>query len=191
MSWQDPYLVPGTDCLANKAGIRDPEKLHEAEYLATAIRETTLRDIIGPKPAFDFETLKAVHKHLFQDVYAWAGQVRSVNIAKGGTAFEPAQLIEPAGRYELASLQKNNYLKGLTAGQFAERLAHYFTKINEIHPFREGNGRAQKAFCSLLAEHAGYRLDWSAVSRDRYIEASRQGCAGNQAPLIAVIQACL
>jgi cell filamentation protein len=187
----DPYLVPGTDCLANKLGIRDPSKLSQAEYARSSARALTLQDALGPSPAFNFDTLKAVHRHLFQDVYTWAGQVRTVDIAKPGAMFAPATQIERYAPKVFADLAKENNLKGLTPEAFAQRAAHHFAEINAVHPFREGNGRANKEFFRLLALEAGHRLDWSRTNPAEYLAASRESFNGTPDRLAAAFRAVL
>jgi Fic/DOC family len=131
----DPYAYPGTDVLKNKPGIRNEQVLRTFEYEQTARRAQELnRKPIAEK--FDLDHLKAIHKHLFRDVYAWAGEVRTVNISKDSLGFAPAPYIESHGRTVAADLAKENYLKGLGKPKFVERLAHHFTEFNVLHPFR-------------------------------------------------------
>jgi len=90
---------------------------------------------------FDLEHLKAIHAHVFQDVYEWAGKTRTVNISKNGDAFAQPAFIESAGKQLGAAIAKENNLQGLEKPQFVERLALYYADWNALHPFREGNGR--------------------------------------------------
>lgn len=115
---------------------------------------------------FDLAHLKAIHRHLFQDVYDWAGQLRTVDISKGSSRFGNCGLIEAYLGQELAKISGENFLLGHPPETFIERLAHYLGEINAAHPFREGNGRVQRAFCSQLAEQAGYFIDFDEVSRE-------------------------
>ncbi len=71
---------------------------------------------------------------------------------------------------------------------FCERLSYYFNEINASHPFREGNGRSSRAFCDLLAERAGFHLDWSKVEREAFIKANVAGFNGNEKPMEAIFQ---
>lgn len=89
----DPYVYPGTDVLKNKPGLRDSEAVRRYEYEQTVSRAAELQasPVAGK---FDLQHLKAIHKHLFQDVYAWAGEVRTVNIAKGGDSFASPAFVE-------------------------------------------------------------------------------------------------
>ena len=83
----------------------------------------------------------------------------------------------------LAGLPRENYLRGLPAGRCADRLTYYLAEINAAHPFREGNGRTQRAFVGQLAAEAGYHLAWEQLTPERNIEASVAAMRGNTAPL--------
>jgi cell filamentation protein len=183
----DPYAYPGTDVLKNKPGIRNEQVLRTFEYEQTARRaqELNRKPIAGE---FDLDHLKAIHKHLFQDVYAWAGEVRTVNISKDALGFAPAPYIESYGRTVAADLAKENYLKGLGKPKFVERLAHHFTELNVLHPFREGNGRSTREFVGQLARNAGYELDQTRIdnSKDQWNQAAARGRAGDLKPLQAI-----
>ena len=74
---------------------------------------------------------------------------------------------------DLAELETDNWLTGLRKSTFVERLSFYYSEINALHPFREGNGRTQRAFLRQLSAGAGWRLDWSELSSSDNIEASR------------------
>ena len=83
----------------------------------------------------------------------------------------------------LADLPRENYLRGLPAGRCADRLAHYMAEVNAVHPFREGNGRTQRAFVGQLAAEAGYHLAWEKLTPERNIETSVAAMRGDTAPL--------
>ena len=83
----------------------------------------------------------------------------------------------------LAGLPRENYLRGLPADRLADRLAHYLAEINAVHPFREGNGRTQRAFVGQLAAQAGHHLAWEQLTPERNIEASVAAMRGDNAPL--------
>ena len=176
---EDPYLIPGTDCLKNKLGITDKQELvlYEEKYSLT--RAAGLRhDPAVQEGELDLNHLKAIHRHLFQDVYEWAGEIRSVNIMKAQT-FALSDHIEPYGNSVFKQLEKENHLQDTTQDQFAERLSYYFGEINALHCFREGNGRTQRAFIDELAGRAGFAVDWKAVSREEMIKASIDSMAGD------------
>src|SRR4051794_36811713 len=108
----DPYLYPGTDVLKNLRDIRDPDILARFEAEATSRRIVQL--INSPVPGrFDAAQLKAIHKHIFQDVYAWAGQFRTVNISKDRHPFGAAAFVEATLNDLLQKLSAENYLRAV------------------------------------------------------------------------------
>lgn len=182
----DAYVYEGTEVLRNKAGLRDAQALDAFEADATALR--LLQLIEEPiQGCFDLAHLCAIHRHLLQDVYEWAGELRTVDISKGGSRFANCGQIESYLGGQLATLASENFLRGLTPEVFVERLAHYMGEINAVHPFREGNGRAQRAFCSQLAEQAGYFLDFETVDQAAMYGVMISSFSGNDAPLIELL----
>jgi cell filamentation protein len=172
---KDPYVYPSTDILINKLDIHDAEKLKDAEALFYYVKSHQPL----PQGEFDYTHLKAIHQHFFGDLYEWAGQERTIDIAKGDSYFAHQQYISQALNKLFAALKKDNHLSGLQQNEFCKKLSYYFNEINAAHPFREGNGRTQRAFCDLLAKQAGYYLDWKKVPIQEYIEASIAGFNGN------------
>jgi cell filamentation protein len=126
------------------------------------------------RPTSDLAELRGIHHWLFQDLYEWAGQTRTVDLRKPGSApFLPASRIELGTRFVFDELRSDNYLCELTRGEFVDRLAHHYDSLNYAHPFREGNGRTQRAFWSRVARDAGWTLDWRSVTSELNNEASR------------------
>ena len=156
-AWNE-YFYPGTTVLQNIPGIRDAATLREYEYEQVIARSKDLQQhpIAGN---FDLDHLKAIHKHLFQDVYEWAGQERTVNMSKGSSVFIDKDQIQAHAEYFNRNLQKDNFLIGLPKHEFAGKLAQHNADWNELHPFREGNGRATREFIGQIASQAGYTLD--------------------------------
>lgn len=166
------YCYPGSNVLKNKMGIRDIEQLHKMEQKMTMLRILELLD--NPvKGAFDLKHLQAIHAYIFQDMYDWAGELRKVDIAKGNM-FCNAMFLSAQADEIFGKLKTENYLYGLEKNDFAIRLAYYFSEINALHPFREGNGRSQREFIRCLALHNGYVINFVNVSKDEMLEASRQ-----------------
>jgi len=167
----DPYTYPGTDVLRNIFRIRDPLRLASFEANATAARliELDVKPLVG---RFDVAHIQAIHQHIFQDVYAWAGEFRTVNIAKGGQLFGVAAFVGPALQEVLRQLSGEHHLKGCDLRKFAMRAGFYMGEINAIHPFRDGNGRVQRELIRELAIHAGFLIDWSRVTRKQMLAAS-------------------
>ena len=170
----DPYVYPGTDVLKNLRDLRDDDQLSDFEAIATnrRIAELLERDKPGK---FDLAHLQSTHRYIFQDVYDWAGAFRTVNIARPGQFyFAFAGMIVPALGELLDKLLRESYLANFDAERFSTRAAYYMGELNAIHPFRDGNGRAQREFIRQLALHNGYVLDWSRISRGQMYKASHR-----------------
>lgn len=171
------YCYPNTDVLINKLNITNSERLQEAERMITSINMLEL--IEKPiKGKYDLHHLQMIHKYIFDDLYAWAGKLRTVNIAKGNM-FCNYMFIQNCADELFRNLRKEHYLQGLDLETFAIRAAYYFSEINAIHPFREGNGRTQREFFRSLALEAGYAIRFSEVSESEMLEASIDSFAGN------------
>lgn len=168
--WDQRYCYPHSNVLINKLGIEDAEKLHIAEREITSLRIANAK-IRGIKGEFNLLHLKKIHKYIFGDIYDWAGEIRWVNIAKGNI-FCNYEFIEANADSLFNKLRKENYLKDTSKNEIPFRLAFYLSEINVLHPFREGNGRAQRLFIEHLAENAGYSVDFSQVTDKQMIEAS-------------------
>ena len=128
-----------------------------------------------------------IHAYLFQDVYEWAGEIRSIDIIRGGSRFCNVRQIQSYSNTVFSDLAAENYLIDLEPKVFASRLAHYLSEINAIHPFREGNGRVQRLFISQLAEQAGYTLDYSALGQEDIYPVMQASFLGNEQPLAELI----
>ena len=100
----------------------------------------------------------AVHHHIFQDVYRWAGKPRTVRITKGASTFCYPENIDAEMKKIFTWLKRERCLRGRDAQGFAEGAAHFLSEQNAIHPFRDGNGRTQLAFMALLTAQAGHTL---------------------------------
>lgn len=168
MDFKDPYVYEGTSVLINRLNIKDKAKLDLAENKFVTYRGS--KDI--PRGNFDLEHLKSIHKHLFQDIYDWAGQIRYVNIHKGGCNFHPYQLIEVGMSDIHKRLIKQKYLTNLYPREFATQAGIIIGDINTLHPFREGNGRTQLNYLKQLGLRAGYIIDLEKIDPHKWIEAS-------------------
>jgi cell filamentation protein len=183
----DPYCWPENDCLLNKLGIRDPEKLRRVEARIVAVRDVQIATATIPGE-YGLEHLKEFHGRLFGDVYEWAGATRTVDISKPGAKFCHWRYVDEQIDAVLSELGQEGCLIGFAQRHFVERLAHYYGEINAVHPFREGNGRTQRAFLRQLAAAAGWRLNWSALDRATHEGACRANLhTGEAKPLIEVL----
>ena len=186
-SGHDPYLDPASGVLKNRFGITDAAVLEEteADLVAARSRELSLAPLKGH---FDLSHLQAIHRYLFGDVYEWAGQLRTIDISKGGHLFAHHAHIGSAAATIFQKLAEENHLVGLGRTAFSERAAHYLGELNALHPFREGNGRAQRELLSHLAHPAGYYLAWENVKQPEMLEASIDSFQGRTSKLAAIIR---
>jgi Protein involved in cell division len=181
----DPYVDPETGVLRNLWGITDPVKLRAAEADITAAAVFALATEWLPG-AYDLEHLRAFHRRIFGRLYPWAGEIRTVAIAKTDMFCLP-QFIEPYANDVFLNLALEKHLRGLPREAFVDRLTHYLAEVNAIHPFREGNGRTQRAFFSQLSRDAGWPVDWSGLDRNENIAASIAALRGDNGPLRAML----
>ena len=131
---------------------------------------------------------RAIHHHLFQDVYDWAGRFRTVRLAKDQSAFCFPENIAREMRALFEWLRERRYLRGLDVRRFAREAAHFLAELNAIHPFREGNGRSQLTFLALVAHRAGHPLDLARLDPARMLNAMIRGFGGDEAPLAAILE---
>jgi len=151
------YIDPKTGILRNLAGLTDSDDLlfYESTTVAKRIQELHY----NPIEIKGIESLFEIHKHLFQDVYAWAGKKRKVEISKEGKQFFPTTYFENAFRHIDTLISDYKKIPNANKQQVAEKLAEILDAINYLHPFREGNGRAQREFIRLLALEKNYKLN--------------------------------
>lgn len=168
--WDYVYCYPDSDVLINKFEIKDSKTLDAVERDLTSINVNSIID--DPvKGNLDLKHLQQIHKRIFDDIYEWAGKLRTVNISKG-YMFHRFDYLEDAANGLFLKLKNEHYLFGKSSEEVTNRLAYYLGEINVIHPFREGNGRTQRAFIEYLAKVAGYDVDFSTVTQDEMIDAS-------------------
>lgn len=157
----DPYCWPGSTVLRNLLGLKTQVELTEAEYAFTLQRRLELQEhpIDGN---FDLEHLCAVHRHLFQDIYEWAGQTRTVEMSREASQFLPPNRFRLAAGHIFETLRRGPLLTGhrVDDDEFINSAAGLLDEINYMHPFREGNGRAQRAFLDQVATVSGRKLSW-------------------------------
>ncbi len=181
----DPYSDRATGVLSNLLGISDVGELADAEreITAAALFRIGRERIPG---SYDLRHLCAFHQAIFGEVYPWAGRVRQVAIARTAL-FALPQHIESYAAAVLGELASEDHLRGLVFDRFTVRVAHYLAEINAIHPFREGNGRAQRAFFSQLAADAGWRIHWERMDASENVDASVASMHGDEQPLTSML----
>lgn len=180
----DPYCYPGTTVLRNRLDLTNQAALDAFEADAVTQRGTE------PLPAgrLTLTHFRAVHRHLFQDVYRWAGRTRTGRIAKNDSMFCYPEHIDAQAGTLFAWLADHDRLRNLSADDFAGRGAHFLSELNAIHMFREGNGRAQMAFFAMLADPAGHRLDFTRLDPEQFLAAMIVSFNGREDDLAAQIR---
>ncbi len=162
-----------TEVYINKLGIRDQRTLE-----ATERRLTEDRAAEGfPARAHHrtYAGFKAIHRHLFQDLYSWAGRERNYTTGRGSVPFAVPEYIKRWMEDLFRQLARDGYLVGRSKKDFSAEAARYVNEINACHPFIDGNGRTQRFWLRMLADHAGFDLDLGSKDRNRWNEASRIG----------------
>jgi fido (protein-threonine AMPylation protein) len=186
-SGNDHYIDPESGVLKNRLGITDEALLEatEADFVAERSRELSQTPLEG---GFDLAHLQAIHRYLFGDVYEWAGQLRTIDISKGGHRFAHHAHIASAAAPIFKKLAEENHLAGLSPAAFSDRASYYLGELNALHPFREGNGRAEREFISHLAHATGFYIAWENVNRADMLQASIESFRGDTSKLAALIR---
>jgi cell filamentation protein len=184
---EDPYSDPVTGVLYNKLGLGSAAGLEAAEREITHAA-LILLDSSPVSPSYDLPHLREIHRRIFGDIYEWAGQIRTVVIAKGAVFCLP-QYIDSSATAIFRELHDEDCLRGLRRDAFVGRLAYYLGEVNALHPFREGNGRAQRAFFGQLARDAGFTLSWQHLDPVRNVDASAAIMRGDPEPMRKMLDA--
>jgi cell filamentation protein len=173
------YTDPKTGILRNLADITDPDVLLFFESGAVAKRIQELYE--KPIKIKGADSILSIHRHLFQDVYSWAGERRKVEISKAGKQFFPTTHFDNAFRFIDTLI--SNY-KNISKGdkqKIAEKLAEILDNVNYLHPFREGNGRTQREFIRLLALEKGLALNLNPPDNKNIYDQYMQGTINSDA----------
>lgn len=184
------YCYPDTSILKNKLDIHDKNQLLTAETSLVAVRLYQLYQ--NPiKGNFDYSHLCHIHYHIFQDLYSWAGETRTVNIAKT-SLFCLVQFIQNYAK----SIFPAYYNNCMRAKDKPEEFIHIFTKhyadLNALHPFREGNGRSQREFAREICLKCGYSFDLRHTKHEEMLSSSIESLdKGNNAGLEAIFKKCI
>jgi cell filamentation protein len=177
--FDDPYCYSGTSVLKNRASLRDAKTLDAFELEMSTLRSEE------PLPAGRFTPAhyKRIHHHLFQDVYPWAGKYRTVRTAKGGNMFCYPEHIAASMDHLFKKLTLAAFKPGASATEFVGAATDFLADLNAIHPFREGNGRAQLSLMYLLGQRAGHPLNLTRIDRDTFMPAMIASFASDNGPL--------
>lgn len=181
----DGYLDADTGLLRTLSAepIRTADELREFEDSRVQLSALELKanPIEGD---FGLDHLQEIHRRLFQDVYPWAGEVRTVGIKKGESGFLPPEhasfVVDGAARL----MREDGMLRpGMTDQAWADKLAERFNDVNEAHPFREGNGRTQRLYFDQVAEAGGKMIHWNVLTKEQNPAVSGAARDGQLAPL--------
>lgn len=185
ISPSDESCYPGTTVLINKLGIKNQAHLDESETLIVGVK--SLQYELAPFPEeLNFNHYKRLHGFLFDELYDFAGQLRTINMSKQHTHFCPAHEIPDLAERIFLRLASMHYFRILERDDFVRELTDLYTSINYLHPFREGNGRTQRLFFRQLAQRAGYKLNFASVDSDRMMLATIHAASGIEDSLIQI-----
>ncbi len=183
------YCYQGSDVLINLLDLHDAQALKQAERLLTGARLIELYH--HPLPgAFDLKHLQAIHHHIFQDLYTWAGELRRIEIAKGLFFCRAAYIEREAGKI-FQALKEEQYLADCRDDELPARAAYYLSEINAVHPFRDGNGRTQREFMRELLLKRGVRVNFAKVPPQRMVEASIASFGGDYSMMEDLFRQCI
>ncbi len=165
----DPSCYPGTSTLINLLNIQDANELEDAERDITLLNAT---EIEFSPPPYNLDYLCKIHKTLFQDIYAWAGEVRDIDISKENTRFCNVNRVIPEAEKLFSKLAQLDYLENTERSSLIQLIAEYYGEINMLHPFREGNGRTQRILFEHLIINTGHKISWSNITREDWLKAN-------------------
>ncbi len=168
--WNGYLIAPDSPVLRNKVGATTVEALRAAENDLLEFRVAELRsNSILVARTYDLAHLKAIHLRLFQDVFEWAGELRTVGIAKGegeDTSFIPPLEIDRPVAHVASRIVDSDRLRAIPSAKLVDEVAYLYDYLNFAHPFREGNGRTQREFFAQLLAESEHGLDWSEIDMD-------------------------
>ena len=151
------YTDPQIGVLRNLGGITDKDALSFAETAAVTKRSNELK--AKPIMIKGDDALFTIHRYLFQDIYAWAGKRRTVEISKDGKQFFPTTHFDNALMFINSLIAAYSTIDKQDKEKLSRKLAEILDTVNFLHPFREGNGRTQREFLRLLALQKGWLLN--------------------------------
>lgn len=185
----DPYFDFAHGVLFNKLGIVESNEFEEVERDLAVIRDANLKVELLPGQ-YDLAHLCEFHRVIFEDIYPWAGNIRTVDISIDATRFCLSQYIESEADSIFRDIQNVTDLpRGLE--ETAEIIATNLGEVNALHPFREGNGRAQRAFFWQFARERGWLIDWHNADAEQNARVSAMAMTKNYKPMIQMIEGLL
>lgn len=184
----DPYCYPGSNVLKNLLNIEDDKELAVAEAELT---ELAVEEIEFDTPPYNLDYFQSLHWQLFVDIFEWAGELRNIDMAKNSTRFCSCQRIAPEANKLFQQLADENYLESYERGAFVAAIAEFYIELNMVHPFREGNGRAQRLLFEHIIINAGFEFDLTGVTQQEWVAANIAGVSCDYEPMKALFERCV
>ncbi|UZE22002.1 putative adenosine monophosphate-protein transferase Fic [Pseudomonas sp. B21-056] len=185
---EDAYCYAGSTVLRNKLDIRDEPTLSEAEQQLSAIAADNVE--FNPPP-YNLVYLQNIHRLLFSDLYEWAGELRTVGMAKQDTRFCQPQFMEKEAGKIFKSMATARWFEGMSRAELIIAVADAYSDINVVHPFREGNGRAQRILFEHLIMNAGFEISWWGIEKEEWIVANIAAYNCTLGPMEQVFEKCI
>ena len=184
----DPYCYSDSDVLRNVLNIVESTELEEAER---ALTELAVLRIEHKPPPYDLNYLKAIHQQLFEDVYEWAGELRGIDMAKGATRFCNYGRITSEASKQFKALKQANYYINYERNKLVAVVAKLYIELNMLHPFREGNGRAQRILFEHIIINCGFEFDLEGITQHEWVGANIAGVSCNYVPMPELFERCI
>lgn len=184
----DPYTHKDTGVLLNLLGIDDGDELNVAEAEITTVNIATIQLPKSYKLTdFTKSLFLELHKEIFSDIYTWAGELRTIDVSKESSYFAHTEYINPQLTEMFTKLTSDGRLLSTDKSEFTYAIAFYYSELNAIHPFREGNGRIIRTFLRLLAINRAWNIDWSELDGKENIRVCRASFVGDLTPLYEML----
>lgn len=184
----DPYCYPGSNVLQNLMNIEDDEELAIAEVELT---ELAVEEIELDAPPYDLDYFQSLHQQVFEDIYEWAGEPRSIDMSKGTTRFCTCKRIAPEANKLFQQLAGENYYEDYEREAFVSAIAELYIELNMVHPFREGNGRVQRLLFEHIIINAGFEFDLEGITQQEWVAANIAGVSRDYGPMTALFDRCI
>jgi cell filamentation protein len=177
------YIDPISGILRNIPNLSKDSELIFFE--STVVSKRLLELELNPVKITNSESLLEIHQCLFQDVYEWAGKIRTVNISKDGKPFFEGERFQTGFQYINSLILEFSKIPNNERSNIAEKLAEILDNINFLHPFREGNGRTQREFIRTLALQKGFSLNLNPPNNKNIYDRYMRGTIESDLKLLA------
>lgn len=168
--------------------IRDENVLSSAERDISILAASEIEFALPP---YNLDYFQQIHRQLFSDLYDWAGDLRTIDISKGDTRFCSFHRIQPEADKLFRALSEANWLEGMDRTSLVTGIAELYGDLNVIHPFREGNGRAQRLLFEHIIINAGYQIDWWQVDEDEWLQANIDAVVCDYRAMTRLFDSCI